>query len=242
MFDLQLDLKMYFIPPMDENGNAIRLTRKLNLPFPPYDDVRIYDASIDPYPMFEGTPLKNVVWDMSRSRFTADTYFIQHDTPLIDIPGELAAWIQLGWRLGSYLDDMVDDVPDPFAEHDDDLNAAELESTAVGTEPEIDEVIPTLPARKRPKEFNKLFNSLIRVVAEERSGTATVYAMWKTKRLFTEEQLKDNESKAAKQFRDAIAEFQLMTHAQRFEWSDKVCQYLPRIERVVAEAIKAKQC
>jgi hypothetical protein len=242
MFALQLDLKMYFIPPMDEKGNAIRLTRKLELPFPPYNDLAIYNAAIDTHPIHEGMQLKNVVWDMGRSRFTAETTLEQYDLPLVHIPAELASWVEIGWRLGSYLDDLAEDATDDFAdESGDDEISKELSGSNTPQADLLDDpddIIPTLPSRQRDKSFNKLFRALIRVVAEEQPGTATVYAMWKTSRLFTDEQLEDNETKGARQFRQAVEEFNQMGFSQQFDWSMKVCRSLPRIDRIVTESMK----
>jgi hypothetical protein len=242
MFDLQLDLKMYFIPPMEENRNAIRLTRKLQLPFAPYNELAVYNPAMDTYPMQEGMTLKNVVWDMQRSRFTAETTFEQHDLPLVHIAAELASWVKIGWRMGSYLDDLAEDMPDDF---DDANNDAEPEETSEVESPEIecaidpDDLIPTLPPRKRDKSFNKLFRALIRVVAEEQPGTPTTYAMWKSGRLFSEKQLKDNDTMPAKQFQQAMEEFRRMDFSKQFDWSMKVCRFLPRIDRVVAESMRS---
>jgi hypothetical protein len=242
MFELQLDLKMYLVPPMDENGNAIRLTRKLQLPFPPYNDLAVYNPAMDTHPTHEGMTLKNVVWDMKRSRFTAETTLGQYDLPLIYIPTELAFWTKIGWRLGSYLDDLAEDATDDFSDEtsDDEIDEEDAESDTsqfdVAEDP--DDLIPTLPPRQRDKAFNKLFRALIRVVAEEQPGTSTVYAMWKTSRLFTDKQLKCNDTKAANQFRQAADEFKEMTFSQQFNWSMTVCPRLPRIDRIVVESLR----
>jgi hypothetical protein len=101
-----------------------------------------------------------------------------------------------------------------------------------------DDLIPTLPPRQRDKTFNKPFRALIRVVAEEQPGTPTVYAMWKTSRLFTEKQLKGNDSKPAKQFKQAMEEFKQLGFSKQFDWSIRVCRSLPRIDRIVTESLR----
>jgi hypothetical protein len=63
--------------------------------------------------------------------------------------------------------------------------------------------------------------------------------MWKTKRFFTEKQLKGNSTRPAQQFLAAKEEFDRMSYSEQFDWAERVCQALPRIDRIVTGISKA---
>ncbi len=238
MFELQLDLKMYFCPPMDPDGSSIRLTRAVQLPFPPYSDLAIYSTAMETHPIPEGMPLKNVVWDIERQRFTAECTLEHHDLPFDYIGDEIASWVAIGWKLGSYLDDYGRDLEatQHFADDEEsNISNGETATAENSTDCDPDEQMPTMLPRQRPKQFNKLFRALIRVICEDHRPNANAYAMWKSKRFFTEEQLKDNSSRPAQQFLTAKEEFSRMSFSEQFDWAARVCERLPRIERIVAE-------
>lgn len=66
-FRLELDLVLHFVPPMDERGPGITLTRTLELPFAPYSGLVIYSRRLDSFPDPLGFHLNNVVPDKGLS-------------------------------------------------------------------------------------------------------------------------------------------------------------------------------
>ena len=72
---------------MNEDGNGIELTRNIQTPFVPYNNLAICGQQIDVASDPDGFIIKNVVWDMDRELFRAKTYLICHDLP-IDILDE----------------------------------------------------------------------------------------------------------------------------------------------------------
>ncbi|MAT73371.1 MAG: hypothetical protein CMJ58_28135 [Planctomycetaceae bacterium] len=233
LYDLHIDLRMYFCPPMNDRGRGITLTRRIQLPFPPFNGLSLTGSTIDVVPMPEGFTLNSVVWDCDRSRFTAYTEMSQHDFPIASIPDELNAWIDRGWRLGSSAD-VFDDA------HDSGGGDEEVETTDSPRddfEPADEEdAWPMLPPRKRPKEFNKLFRALIRLMCEAHNAESRAYAMWRTQRFYSDEELKKSESSVARRFKDAESEFYEMTIDEQIEWRKRICRNYPRLDRILAKA------
>ena len=238
MFNLQLDLVMFFTPPMEQHGKGIRLTRTLQLPFAPFNDLCITGFTIDTHPMPEGFCLKSVVWDVDRSRFTAETFFIQ-DLPIALIADEIQSWIDIGWDLGSH----TDDFPDVYDDSDslDQEEAAEDEASKADESVDDMDDWQKLSPRNRPKEFNKSFRALIRVMCETHNDTEKAYAMWKTKRFFSDEEVKSDTSPAARQFADATREYLQMPFDAQWDWRERVCRTYPRFERVMSKPKRRHQ-
>ena len=100
-FRLEFDLSIFFVPPMDDHGPGIRLTRSFELPFPPTEGLCLNGAAFNPHsPSSEDFPVKGVTWDMDRRIFLAGIVLVCQDHPIESIPDELRAWIERGWRLG----------------------------------------------------------------------------------------------------------------------------------------------
>jgi hypothetical protein len=226
MFKLELDLLLYFIPPMDERGQGIRLTRSLELPFPPTNGLHLAGITMDDPPSPLGFRINGVTWDLDRQVFMATTQLIDHNLPIAAIPDEIANWIERGWRLGSY-----EDAYKQPEETEDDSSEITTESVDDWDE---DDRLPTMNPRSRPRAFNKFFRALVREMARLHNNESAAYAIDRTKMFFDEERLKE-ESKAAIRFRDAQNEFSDMTWDQQYDWREKVLRTHPRLDRIVAE-------
>ena len=92
---------------------------------------------------------------------------------------------------------------------------------------------PTMAPRQRPRPLNLVMRAMVRTMVEGFNDLPTAYAMDKTKRHFTEAQLRDNNSKAANQWREAVAEYHCLDWRQQAEWRERVVRTHPRMEKIV---------
>src|SRR4051812_9097639 len=105
MYELELDLQLYFVPPMEESGKGIVVTRTIELPFVPSAEFSLYSSAFDELgsePL--GFSLKDLIWDIERKTFLAHTAIVSYDVPWPLIISDVQGWIERGWRLGSYKD------------------------------------------------------------------------------------------------------------------------------------------
>jgi hypothetical protein len=230
MFLLELDVTLYFVPPMADRGPGFLVTRTLELPFPPVDGLFITGIALHEQPMAEGFKLDDVTWDLDRQRFLASTSLTSHDFPIAEIPLLIGEWIDRGWRLGSYEDAYAEEVE---YKHDPSLLEPVVDFSA--EEEEIVGGWPTMSPRSRPPQFNRFLRALAREMAAIYNNSGVAYAMYQTQFFFTEEQLKDNKSRAATKFRDARCEFDRMTFDQQYDWREKLLRKRPRRRRNAAK-------
>jgi hypothetical protein len=101
MFKLELDVSLYYDPPMDEHGQGIGLTRIFEIPFHPSSGLYLTGGGLTDPPDAIGFKIEDVTWDLDRQVFLADTSLFSKDLPIAFIPDELRAWMTRGWRLGS---------------------------------------------------------------------------------------------------------------------------------------------
>ncbi|MFA9476939.1 hypothetical protein ACERK3_01405 [Phycisphaerales bacterium AB-hyl4] len=228
MYKLELDLHLYFDPPMEDRGGGIVVTRTIELPFAPSPGLMVYGQDLDECPEPGGWPLKDLTWDIDREVFLATTSLSSHGMPMAMIPDVLQGWLARGWRLGSYMetypepDDDAEEAPDPAAADEEDL------------EDEMDRW-PSLPPSKRPKAFNRLMRTLVRAMSERYNNLAVAYAMDQTKRYFDEHQLKQDTSRAAERWRQATRAFEELPPEQQSAWQEHVENHYPRLDRLVKE-------
>ena len=220
MFKLELDLLLYFIPPMDERGQGIRLTRLLELPFPPTNGLHLAGIALDDPPCPLGFRINDLTWDLDRQVFMATTHLTIQNDPIATIPYEIGSWIDRGWRLGSY-----EDAYEQPEDTEDDSSEVTTESVDEWDE---DNRLPTMNPRSRPRVFNKFLRALVREMARLRNNESIAYAIDRTKMFFDEKRLKED-SKAAIRFRDAQNEFSAMTWDQQYDWREKVIRTHPRL-------------
>jgi len=225
MYTLHLDLHLHFVPPMTETGPGIVVTRVIELPFPASDGLRVYSKRFDDNYDPMGFELKEVVWDLERQVFLADTYYVSHDLPMAFIADEVRAWLGRGWRLGSYRDEY----PEPA------YPDAPGEADPPGGSPAYDvlEQMHTLAPRGRSKEFNLFFKAMIRHLAESFSNSDAAYAMEKTGRYFSEEEIKARwEEPLVKKWRDACMDFTKLSSEEQLDWRDRTSRH-PSLEEVL---------
>jgi hypothetical protein len=230
VYRLELDLLLSFVPPMEEHARAICLTRTLELPFPPWDGLILTSEALNGRPDPMGYVLKEVTWDMDSQVFLAKTQASIHGLPIACIPYDIRDLLDLGWRYGSVADSYgTDDEQDEHVGLD-----TPTDEDAEDTWDDEDR-LRSMPPRKRPREFNKLFRALVREMASLFNNLPTAFAMDKTKTLFTEEELKKDETPAKKRFKDAITEYYKMSSQQQGDWQDRVIRNNPRLDRIVEE-------
>jgi hypothetical protein len=215
MYRLHLDLH-WVVSPMGEHGRGITFTRELELPFPAHDGLRLHSRQMDECSEPLGYELKEVIWDMDRGVFLAKTRVIDQDLPLAMLEDQLRGWLAMGWRLGSY----VDAYPEPEIDEEED----EALGDAIGDDAD-EYVLPTLPPRRRPAEFNRIFKALVRHMAEGFDCWDVAYAMDRTGRYFTEEQRKQKDDPAVGRWHEALREFDKLPQDEQFRWREKVMRY-----------------
>lgn len=150
-----------------------------------------------------------------------------HDFPIATIPDELRMWIDRGWQLGSYHENYV--------QEDDDDEEELLESETLepddftASEDEWDDLdkLPAAAPRRRPREFNRLMKALVREMANLFNNRAVAYAMDKTGRYFTEDQLKETETATTRKWRDALATWRNMSMREQITWHQTVTRRRP---------------
>lgn len=226
MFTLDLDLHLYFEPPMTDAGDGIVLTRKLELPFPPYEGLRVFSKTMDDCPEPMGMTVKDVVWDIDRGVFIADTYVHDHDLPMPSILDSIRRWIGLGWRLGSY----GDHYPDPWADAPPEPPPPARSRRKKVTLEEPEHRIPNRAPGRRSAEFNQLFKAMIKLLATSYSNSEVAFAMDKTGRFFSNEQIKERENDPlVVEWKKARAAFEDLSERKEALWRLEVEKY-PSIE------------
>ena len=227
MFRLELDLRLHFLPLMHVTGRAISVTRTIELPFAPREDLAIAGQQLDECPEPMGFRLKDLTWDMDRKVFLAHTRFLLHDHPIAMIPDEIARWIALGWHLGS----LMDAYQDPNQSDSDDDGTEVVEDGI--DDWEVMERWPSMTPRSRPAHFNKLLRAVVRTMVELDNNVSVAYAIFKTKRFFTETEQKDYDSPAVKQFRKAESEYFAMPFEQQLAWQKRIKRTYPRLKPLI---------
>ncbi len=140
MFKLELDLHLYFDPPMADHGDGIAVTRTIDVPFPPWSGLLVYGRELDECPSPGGWPLKDVTWDVDRGVFLATTSLHSGGVPMAMIPDVVRAYVDRGWRLGSYMDLYEEPNEDESPEDDDAVEGGSVDEDEM-------ELWPTMPAR-----------------------------------------------------------------------------------------------
>ena len=72
-YRLDLELKLFYSPPMHESGQGLTLIRTLTLPFPPVSEIGICGASIEgasDEPL--GFRLEEIFWDVDSRSFSCE--------------------------------------------------------------------------------------------------------------------------------------------------------------------------
>jgi hypothetical protein len=227
VFKVELDLSLYYDPPMEDHGGGIVVTRTLELPFPPTPDLAVWSMEMDECPEPMGFKLDDLVWDMGRQVFLAKTQISSSGLPMAMIPYEVRSWVDRGWRLGSWMDSYRQD------------EAAETSDRKVPSETphwdddDMERWMTCRPA-DRPENFNKVFDAMVRTMAELHNNWSAAYAMHRTKLFFDEADMKDNESAATKKWLSAKREFIEMPIDKQIAWQERVIRKYPSLSAIVS--------
>jgi hypothetical protein len=232
MFTVEVDLVLRYVPPMSDQGPGIRLTRTIDLPFPPVENISVFskdwEGTDDPL----GYILKQVTWDMDRKRFLAETAISVTGTPIAMIPFEIHELVGHGWRVGSYQDGYRTDrkrgrkrskLP-RISVHEWDWDEAE----AWDSDP-----------KGRPKEFKLLLQGIVSTMAELHNNCSIAYAMLKTGRFVevTDRGTPTELSSQERRFRDATREFESFASDRQWDWAERVKRRYPQLADI-AKAIE----
>ena len=235
MYSLELDLELFFVPPMENFGNGICVTRSLDLPFVPHSGLSVFGQDLTDCPLPPGIVLEQLTWDIDRQRFLARSALTLQEWPIVAMPDEVGQWIERGWRLGSHLEQYEngeDTQPDASGP---DVNVSDLADYVFGDENWSELIrLQEVSHRKRPPEFNTLFHVVIRTMTECHNNQATAYAMYKTQRFFSESQCHGpQQPTAARQFRDAQREFETTSFEKRAIWLRTVKRKYPSLRAIL---------
>ncbi len=229
MFNLELDMVLYFVGPMAENADGIRVTRQFELPFAPTPDVFLSGFALNGDDIAMGYKIEDIHWDIDRAIFFAHTCLFSHDIPLAFIPLEVQSWLDRGWRLGSY--------EELFGRVDGRSRRRKREPIPYDWDWSLDDdevnEWPRLSPQKRPPAFNMLLKAIVRELARADNNLATAYAIAKSRRYFTEFELESDNGKSAGMFRDALAKFQQLDFDQQYDWKQRVVRRYPRLEQFI---------
>lgn len=228
MFTLLLDLRIQFVPPMNQFGRGVVLTRELHLPFPAWDGLCIFSKQIDECPGPMGMVLKDVVWDMDRQVFLATTRIEQGDIPLALIADELRAWVERGWQVGSHEDYYA--IPEAVEGIDEDTS----EPSDAPDEWEEADKEAGKSWRARSPATNRVFRAMIRHLAETYDNDDAAYAWDRTGRYFDDGAVERRQAKDphVKEFAEAVEEYRKMSEAAKASWRKRVLRY-PTLESLI---------
>ncbi len=231
MFKVEIDMSLCFNPPMAENAPGIRVTRTLELPFPPVEGMYLTGLTINGQPMVEGNPIEDVTWDLDRQVFLVNAKAISVNLPIAFIPLDIMSWLERGWRLGSFEEAYQDESDKPTRERTP-KTIAMYSHDDLGDEAEH---WPTMNPRSRPPAFNQFLRALVREMASLQNNWPIAYAIDQTKVFFTEGQLKGNDARSAIKFQDAVRRFEGMSFDQQYDWYKRVIQKNPRLESMLTD-------
>lgn len=223
---LLLDLHLIYAPPMADPGLGIVLTTEIALPFPPFDGLAVFGASLDPCPGPVGLPLRDVRYDIDRRVFIADTTAICHGEPLSGIRADLRSRLDLGWRWGSYHDG-YDTGCEP--------TAADLKADAARAR-QRERAATRFRKAPRPAQRSsadhRLFCALIRMMSERINNEDVAYAMHKTGIIDESWPPLFGEAPPDTPFANAVREFRNCSERKREAWRAFVESY-PRLEECI---------
>lgn len=224
MFTFELDMLLRFVPPMLENGQGIVVTRTIQLPFVPFEGLVVYSKQFTDHPHPEaGHKLENVTWDVERQVFLAQTSLSHMDLPMGYILQEVRDTIARGWRLGSYAD--------AYQEEEATVNDREVSPMTQGEWKNV-ENWPSMAPTERPAHFNDIFGFLIGIMATLSNNPSAAYAMEKTKRFFTEQQLKTDASDTVRKWLEARSEYEAMPWEKQYAWQKRTAKKYAPFDRL----------
>jgi hypothetical protein len=225
-YPIELDVRLSFDPPMSDGGAAIVVSRRIELPFVPYNGVQIYCRAWDDCPEPIGLALKDVTWDMDRQLFLAVAHHGYSDFPIATIPDEVRTWVARGWRLGSWMDwyERREATAGPADER------ASPDTWLIdGDEPDF-ERMHLLPPERRPAVFNRFWKALIRQMIESYADRPTAYAMDKSGTWRPDDG--DSNGSLRRAWTQHTEDFNRLSVDEQIAWEDRVRKY-PSLEGVL---------
>lgn len=232
MYAVEVDLVVHFLPPMLDIGNGIRLTRTLELPFVPREDIAVFSKEWEGMEDPLGYRLKEITWDVDRNRFLAETSISMVGTPIAMIPHEIHRLTDHGWKLGSFKDQYSTErkrgrkrakLPTMKISHWDDDEAEQWDVQPKG----------------RPKEYKLILHTVVAMMATLQNNCIVAYAMLKTGRYADVPEGKQPRDlpPAERRFSEAVEEYLAMNFDKQWKWSERIQGRYPRLVELV-EAIR----
>lgn len=235
MYLVNLDLVLSYVPPMDKDGEGMRLTRSFELPFPPSEDTTVFSKEWEGFA--EGEPLgyrlKEVTWDIDKGAFFAEISTSVTGVPIALIPFEIRNLLDYGWRYGSYKD-----AYDPERRRGRKRKKRPLLSISNDIDDEVAESWESASGKSRPKEFKTILHAVVRTMVELRNNEGVAYAMMKTSSYVSvhEDRFGRELTPQQKKFSSATEDYEKLTYEQRRKWCDHVLLRYPRLIDI-AEAL-----
>lgn len=229
MYAVDLDLIIWYVPLMADTGEGIRLTRTIELPFPPVEEISIFSRVWQPNGEPLGYVLKDITWDLDRQRFFAETGHSISDTPIAMIPYELRELIDSGWTYGSFKDS-----------YQTERNRGRKRGTRPAIENgdwDFDEAAEwDTSTRNRPKEFRQILQAVGSTMAELGNNCHVAYAMLKTGFFFNlpSGKLPSQLSPQERRFYQACRTFESLTFDQQCYWREGVTRRYSSLRDAVA--------
>jgi len=236
MFKLELDYQLFISPPMHEHGRGLTLTRSLEIPFVPTEQISIYGKDMEEQGSEPcGFPLKDIMWDTDRQVFLATTSLIISDCSLTAIPLSIASALDLGWRFGSFLDVYPDCGQPRVRLGEPAAPVPHPRSRDIGDDDGADELWRRRRDRRSPY-VNAVFGAMIRTMAELYNNEAAAYVMDKTGKFYTEEQIKAERYGAYGRWWKMHRQFEEMSIGHQVAWRDRMIKKYHSLQ-VVVEAM-----
>ncbi|GEM_PF-1977085 len=235
MFTLELDLNLLFVPPMEDHGQGIILTRTIPIPIQPTSGLILCGRMLEECGSTElGFQLDEVKWDLDREVFWATTTLTDVGLPLALIPDTLRSYIDKGWRIESHSDTYAD----KSEADDDDGDGVSVGIDGAATDYEQLEMLQGLPQNRRPKDFNRLFKALICEMVRASNNVSAAYAMDKLRRLIELPVDRDpirpaERTPLQKRWAATCEEFAHLGSDQQWEWREHVLDRYPGIGDVI---------
>lgn len=82
MYTFHVDFVLHFVPPMSDHGPGIRLNRTFELPFPPSASISVFSKDWEGMDDPMGYHLKEIAWDLDRSKFVVGTELSSTRVPI----------------------------------------------------------------------------------------------------------------------------------------------------------------
>lgn len=229
MYAVDVDLVLRYVPPMEDYGGGIRLTRTIELPFPPAEDVSVFSKTWEGMEDPLGYILKNVTWDMDRNRFLADTMLSVTGTPIAMIPFEICQLVYHGWKYGSYKDN--------YQTRRKGRRKRDKLLTISGCDWDYDvaEAWETSP-NNRPDEFKLVLQAVVATMAELHNNCRVAYAMLKTGCYFdiAKGTLPSDLPVLERRYSEALGKYDALPSDKQWDWAERVKRRYPQLVDVAA--------